>query len=182
MVLRLLCGKLAVMNISFLVSDDGLTGGGIFIGRPILEHMRVDPAAGTSPPKITLAADVQLMGSKIHDSSRVKTDLHSTYMARAQLLVPKCFIKWFRLAAVLFWVYYLTQWAVPHGARRISNIPLRSAPTTDTSPLTESGNVDSGTLCIGTAPSGNMFPSKQRLSVQYITTNADTLAMTGHNM
>jgi len=41
-VLHLSSGKLAVLNISFLVADDDLTAGGILIGRPVLRHMRVD--------------------------------------------------------------------------------------------------------------------------------------------
>lgn len=40
--LHLASGKLAVLNISFLVSDDDLTTSGILIGRPILQHLRVD--------------------------------------------------------------------------------------------------------------------------------------------
>jgi len=41
-VLHLSSGKLAVLNISFLVADDDLTSGGLLIGRPVLQHMRVD--------------------------------------------------------------------------------------------------------------------------------------------
>ena len=40
--LHLASGKLAVLNISFLVADDDLASQGILIGRPVLQHLKVD--------------------------------------------------------------------------------------------------------------------------------------------
>lgn len=41
-VLQLSSGWLAILNVSYLVADDELSGEGLPIGRPVLEHLKVD--------------------------------------------------------------------------------------------------------------------------------------------
>ncbi len=41
-VMKLRVGKMALKNVTFLVCDDKMTNEPIIIGRPVLEHLRID--------------------------------------------------------------------------------------------------------------------------------------------